>query len=39
MAINNRPKKQPIKVSDMVHDDQATLLEVTFEPKCTNVYA
>ena len=38
MAINNRPEKQPIKMSDMIHDDQATLLEMTFEPKRTNLY-
>lgn len=24
---------------DMIHNDQATLLEVTFESKCTNLYA
>ena len=26
-------------MSDMIHDDQAALLEMTFEPKRTNLYA
>ena len=39
MAINNRPEKHPIKMSDMIHDDYTTLLEMTFEPKYTNLYA
>ena len=37
MAIHNRPKEQPIKVRYMVHDDHTTLLEMTFEPKCTDL--
>ena len=36
MTVDNGPEKQPIKMGDMVHDDHTTLLEVTFEPKCTD---
>ena len=25
-------------MGDMIHDDHTTLLEVAFEPKCTNLY-
>ena len=39
MTIDNGPEKQPIKMGDMIHDDHTTLLEVTFEPKCTDLDA
>ena len=36
VAINNRPEEKPIKMGNMIHDDNAAFLEMTFEAKCAD---